>query len=102
MHEIRRWDTGEVLFSGPGQPRQVVQDAVNAGVCLHRADLRGLYLYGVNFNGADLSEAMMDNADIESCTFEGANINNVRRDGRNDKPIPVQATKESSADPDMP
>lgn len=101
MYEIRKWDTGEVIFSGMGHPRQVVQDAVNEGRSLYRADLRGLYLYGVNFNGADLAEAMLDNADIEGCTFEGANLNNIRRQGRQDTPIPPQATKESSTKPDM-
>lgn len=62
--------------------RDVVQDAIRAGVSLRGADLRdrnldGLYAWSVCFDGADLRDSILDQAVLEHGSFAGADMRGV-------------------------
>ena len=54
--------------------KHCLEIAVERGVCLHRAYLRGALLGGLDLRGIQLSEADLSHASLCDCDLRGANL----------------------------
>ena len=83
MIEIKRWDTGEVIYSGEFSS---VKDCLEAGVSkainfcyanLNGAELNSANLNNAQMNYANLNNAELNNAELNGAQLYGAQINSV-------------------------
>ena len=70
MAEIKHKMSGEVLASGEGTVKEVVEQAVKEGADLVGADLRGADLRGADLRQADLRGADLRGADLTGTCFD--------------------------------
>lgn len=105
--EIRRWDTGIVIYSGfHFLVKEAIQAMIAAKMCFYRANLRGLILNGITFPpGTDLTEADFTNTelvdvDLRGCILTGTNFFNASvRKAQTDSRVLVFAPQKTE---DMP
>ena len=90
---------GAVLFTAAAAGiREVVEQAVMAGVSLARANLVGANFYGANLSYANLSDANLSSADLHDANLSGANLSGANlagaiiQPGITAKTAPVQVT----------
>jgi len=72
--KIKRWDTGDVIFSGEYDSLKIaVEDAVK-----NRALLNGASLNGALLNGASLDGASLNGASLNGASLDGASLNDTK------------------------
>jgi len=84
MTQLKRWDTGAVIYEGEGAIAELVAATQKFGISkfranlcganLREADLRGADLRGANLRGANLCEANLCEADLCSANLREANL----------------------------
>lgn len=76
----------EVIYTSANDDdtiKQALEQAVKAGVSLHKADLRGADLEGADLWGADLRDADLRDADLGGAQLTGANLQGADLTGAN-------------------
>jgi len=82
--ELKRWDTGEVIFEmGCATFRELVEGSIKAGVTLYRADMRGANMRYANMSDANMLDADMRGADMRGANMSGANMRGANMRGAN-------------------
>jgi uncharacterized protein YjbI with pentapeptide repeats len=75
MTQIKRWDTGAVLWEGEvASLKLAVRAAIDAYANLSRADLSGADLSRADLSWADLSRANLSRADLSRADLSRADL----------------------------
>jgi len=82
--EIKRWDTGVVIYSGEfASVRGAVDSAVKSLADLSLVNLSRANLSGANLSGANLSRANLSWADLSGANLSWANLSRANLSGAN-------------------
>lgn len=83
FHTIRRTDGSIVREIEADTLRRAVEIAVERGISLAIADLRGAYLRGAYLGRANLRDADLRGANLVSANLDGAHLRGANLDGAN-------------------
>jgi hypothetical protein len=74
MTQIKRWDTGAVIYEGNGTIAELMGQARKLGISCFRADLSRADLRGTNLRETNLREAKLCDADLRDADLSGADL----------------------------
>jgi hypothetical protein len=88
MNQLKRWDTGTVIYEGEGTVAELLAATQKLGISkfradLSRADLSRADLSGANLSRADLSRADLSGANLSRADLSGANLSRADLSGAN-------------------
>jgi len=79
MIEIKRWDTGEVIFSGDYKSiKDALEDGISKGISFNYAKLNYAELNYAELNNAELNNAELNNAELNNAKLNDAVLNNAK------------------------
>jgi hypothetical protein len=81
MNQLKRWDTGTVIYEGEGTVAELLAATQKLGISKFRADLSRADLSGANLSGADLSRADLSGAKLSRADLSGANLSRADLSG---------------------
>ena len=82
MIEIKRWDTGEVIYSGKYESiKDCLESGVSKGISFFRAKLNDAKLNGAKLNGAKLNGAKLNGAKLNGAKLNYAELNGAKLNG---------------------
>ena len=82
LYEIKRWDTGEIIFSHECDSWKIcLEAAVKSRADLSRANLSGANLSSANLSSANLSDANLFGANLSRANLSRANLSGADLSG---------------------